>query len=72
MPTKSRSVTLRIEPDQFEVLERNRLSYGTPYSEQVRRALAQWLEAGGLMADPARVAGQNVGATKTTRRTRQK
>lgn len=53
MSPKDRSVTIRLDPPIAEAMEAMRLRYGTPLSEQVRRALVAWLTAEGFMETKA-------------------
>jgi len=42
-------VAFRIDDDLLEAMDRMKAEYGTPYSEQIRRALRQWLEQAGAL-----------------------
>jgi Arc/MetJ-type ribon-helix-helix transcriptional regulator len=54
MAQKERSVTVRITADLMDGIEVMREKYGTPISEQIRRALRAWLEAQGVISKAAR------------------
>jgi Arc/MetJ-type ribon-helix-helix transcriptional regulator len=45
---KERALTVRVEAELAEKMEVLRVKYGTPFSEQIRRALREWLEAQGV------------------------
>jgi hypothetical protein len=47
--SKTRILTFRPDDDVFAAMERLRERHGTPFSEQVRRALRGWLERQGVM-----------------------
>jgi hypothetical protein len=44
MTPKSRIVNFRPDDEIFEAMERLKERHGTPFSEQVRRALRAWLQ----------------------------
>jgi len=44
MAPKERAVTVRLEADLAGRMDALRVRYGTPFSEQIRRALKTWLE----------------------------
>jgi hypothetical protein len=48
MSPKERSITVRLEPAMAEAMEAVQERFGTPFSEQVRRGLAEWLEKQGF------------------------
>jgi hypothetical protein len=47
MTPKSRIVNFRPDDEIFEAMERLKERHGTPFSEQVRRALRAWLQQQG-------------------------
>jgi hypothetical protein len=49
MTPKSRIVNFRPDDDLFDAMERLKERHGTPFSEQVRRALRAWLEQQGVL-----------------------
>jgi Ribbon-helix-helix protein, copG family len=49
MNLKNRVITIRLDVDLSEAIERQRELHGTPVSEQVRRALRAWFESQGIM-----------------------
>jgi len=49
MTAKERTLTVRVDAEMSEAIEAVREKYGTPVSEQVRRALRAWLVAQGVM-----------------------
>ena len=51
---KERVLTVRIAADLSNGIEAVRAKYGTPVSEQVRRALRAWLENQGVMRKAGR------------------
>jgi hypothetical protein len=58
MTAKERTLTVRVDVEMSEGIEAVRERYGTPVSEQVRRALRAWLLAQGVIkkAERKRVA----------------
>jgi hypothetical protein len=46
---KERSVTFRVEADLAAGMDMLRERYGTPFSEQIRRALRAWLQSQGVV-----------------------
>jgi Arc/MetJ-type ribon-helix-helix transcriptional regulator len=55
-PNKDRAVTVRLDRDIAEAMDDMQARYGTPFSEQIRRALTEWLAKEGFMkADRPRV-----------------
>lgn len=50
MSPKGRLIALRLEDSVVDQLEADRERFGTPVSEQVRRAIVAWLSAGGMKA----------------------
>jgi hypothetical protein len=54
MTPKSRIVNFRPDDEIFEAMERLKERHGTPFSEQVRRALRAWLEQQGELEKSAR------------------
>jgi hypothetical protein len=59
--TKPRTLTVRIDADTNDGIKEIQERYGTPISEQIRRALAMWLEAQGVKKKTAR---PRVGSTR--------
>jgi Arc/MetJ-type ribon-helix-helix transcriptional regulator len=49
MTPKERVLTVRIDEDLSDGIEAVREKYGTPVSEQIRRALRAWLDSQGVM-----------------------
>ena len=61
-------MTFRIDPDVLVGMELQKERHGTPFSEQIRRALKAWLEAEGVMKAPSkRVAGRKRGSARESR-----
>jgi hypothetical protein len=57
MTPKSRIVNFRPDDEVFEAMERLKEQHGTPFSEQIRRALRPWLEAQGVLEKSERKRG---------------
>ncbi len=55
MSPREQLVALRLDAQTREQLEAIRQQYGTPVSEQIRRAIHAWLEAGGMEAEVRKV-----------------
>ena len=49
MTPRDRVVTFRPDEDLMEGMEAMQERYGTPFSEQIRRALRVWLQDQGVM-----------------------
>ncbi|MCL4848089.1 MAG: hypothetical protein KJ066_16225 [Acidobacteria bacterium] len=49
MTPKTRSVTIRVDEATDRAMRELQARYGTPYSEQVRRALTIWLRDQGVL-----------------------
>ena len=49
MSPNERVITIRLDQALMERLEQNKERFGTPVSEQVRRAVVAWLDAGGVL-----------------------
>ncbi|MCC6162463.1 MAG: hypothetical protein IT182_03840 [Acidobacteria bacterium] len=69
MSPQDRTISLRFDAEVLAVLEDNRQRFGVPVSEQIRRAVADWLERGGVLAGVAGVQRPRPPASKppTTR-----
>lgn len=52
-PSQKKQTAFRIDPDILEGLQGVKLRDGIPLSEQVRRALAAWLEGKGVRVKAA-------------------
>jgi hypothetical protein len=53
MSPSDRVVTFRPDEDVLKAMETLREREGVPYSQQIRRALRQWLESKGALKQPA-------------------
>lgn len=49
MMPKSRILTFRPDDEIYECMERLKEQHGTPFSEQIRRALRKWLAEQGVL-----------------------
>lgn len=58
MTPRDRTITFRPDPDLLEGMRLLQEAHGTPFSEQIRRALRAWLEHQGVIGatDRKRVA----------------
>jgi len=54
MSPKGRLIAFRLEEAVMARLDADRARYGTPVSEQIRRAVEMWLQAGGVAGATAR------------------
>jgi hypothetical protein len=48
MPSQKKQTAFRLDPEILDGLQHIKVRDGVPISEQVRRALAQWLNARGV------------------------
>jgi hypothetical protein len=53
-PSERRVTTFRIDDDLLEAMEFLKERDGIPYSEQLRRAMREWLEKKGALKKPAK------------------
>jgi len=65
---RERLVAVRLEQVVHDQLENDRQTFGTPISEQIRRAIDAWLAAGGMKGSLA--AGQKAARKRAATRGR--
>lgn len=58
MSPRERLITLRLDQAVHDQLEADRQRFGTPISEQIRRALDVWLAGGGMAGSVGAQEGQ--------------
>jgi uncharacterized protein (DUF4415 family) len=61
MSTQTRMVSVRLDADLVSAMDALQAKHGTPYSEQVRRALRPWLEAQGVLKKGKPLMGEQAG-----------
>ena len=54
MTPRDRTITFRPDPDLLIGMEQLQERHGTPFSEQIRRALRAWLESQGVIKSERR------------------